>query len=66
MICSAELGLTEDLYILVVQKEDFSITYCICDTYILQRRNMLIRHKPLLSSERMLRNGYGRKGSVEK
>jgi hypothetical protein len=31
MICFAKPGLTEDLYI--VQKEEFSITCYMCDTY---------------------------------
>jgi hypothetical protein len=64
MICFAKPGLTEDLY--VEQKEDFSITCYMCDTYTLQRRRLFIREKPILSSEMVLHRDYDSKGSVEK
>jgi hypothetical protein len=35
MICSAKPVLTQGLY--VVQKEEFSITCCLCDTYTWQK-----------------------------
>jgi hypothetical protein len=63
MICFAKPGVTEDLC--VVQKEGFSVTCYMCDTYTLQRPSIFIRDKPIFSSERMLHKDYDRKGSVE-
>jgi hypothetical protein len=37
-----------------------------CDTYTWQRKNLFIRDNFFLSSERILRKEYDRKGSVEK
>jgi hypothetical protein len=37
-----------------------------CDTYTWQRRSLIIRDKPILSSERILHKDYDRKVSVEK
>jgi hypothetical protein len=62
MICFPKPGLTEDLYI--VLKEEFSITCYMCDMYILQRRSLFVRDRPILSSERMFHKDYDRKGSI--
>jgi hypothetical protein len=64
MICFAKPGLTEDL--LIVRKEDFSVTCYLCDTNTWQRRSLHIRDKPILSSARTLRKDYDRKISVAK
>jgi hypothetical protein len=62
MICFAKPGLTEDLY--TVLKEEFSLTCSECDTCPLQRRSIIIRDRPILSSERVLHKDF--KGSVAK
>jgi hypothetical protein len=50
-----------------VQKEEYSITSYMCETYTYKKPSTFIRDKPILSSERILRDkAYGRKGSVEK
>jgi hypothetical protein len=54
----------EDLYIM--QKQEFSITCCMCGTYTWHRPSIFIRDKPILSSDRMLRKHYDRKVPVEK
>jgi hypothetical protein len=67
MICFAKSGwhgLREDLY--MFRKEEFLVTWYICDTYTLQRRRVFIWYKPILSSERMLHKDYVYNGSVEK
>jgi hypothetical protein len=66
MVCFAKPGPTEDLYEYIVQKEGFSITCYMCDTYSWHRPSLFIRDKPILSSERMLNKDYDRKGSVAK
>jgi hypothetical protein len=64
MIWFPKPELREDLYI--VQKEEFSVTCCMCDTYTWQRRSLFIRDKPIRSSESMLHKNYDRKGAVTK
>jgi hypothetical protein len=64
MIYFAKPGLREDFYI--VKKEELLITCYMCDTYTWQMRNLLVRDKPILSSERMLYKDYDLKGSVVK
>jgi hypothetical protein len=64
MICYARSGLAKDFYI--VQKEEFSMKSCVCDTNTWQRSSLLIRDKPILSSEMMLDKDYDSKGSVAK
>jgi hypothetical protein len=64
MICFGKPGLTEDLYI--VQKEEFSTTCYMCDTYTWQRSRLFVWYKPILSYERMSDKDYDRKGSIEK
>jgi hypothetical protein len=58
-IYPAEPVLTEGLC--VVHKEEFSKTCYMCE-----RPSILIRDKPIFSSERMLHMDYYRKVSVEK
>jgi hypothetical protein len=60
MICFAKPGLIEDLYI--VQKEEFSITCYMCNTYTWQRRSLFVREKHILSSEGMIHKDYDNKG----
>jgi hypothetical protein len=60
MIYFAKPGLTEDLY--RVQKEEFSVTCHMCDTYTWRKAKHILRDKPILSSERMLHKDYDRKG----
>jgi hypothetical protein len=64
MICCAKPGLTEDLY--KVQKEKFSITWYMCETYTSKRRSLFVREKPILSSERVLYKDCDSKGSDKK
>jgi hypothetical protein len=64
MICSVKPVLTEDLC--VVQKEEFQ-QHAICVKCLLDERpSIVIRDKPIISSERMLHKGYYRRSSVEK
>jgi hypothetical protein len=56
MICSAKLVVTEDLC--VEQKEEFKFT-------LDERPSIVIRDKPIFSSERMLHKEYYRRSSVE-
>jgi hypothetical protein len=57
--------LTEDLYI--VQKEDiFNNMLYVRYVHLTKRPSIFIRHKPILSSERMLHKDYYRRSSVEK
>jgi hypothetical protein len=44
-----------------MQKEEFSITCHMCDTYTW--RSIFIRDNPIFSSERILHKDYGRKSS---
>jgi hypothetical protein len=62
MVCFAEPGLTEDLYI--VHKEEFSIMCFICNTYNYQRLSLFIRGSPILLLERMAQKDCDHKGSV--
>jgi hypothetical protein len=62
MICFAKPSLTDDLYI--VHKEEFLITCYMNDMHTWQKRNVFIRDKDMLSSERMLRKDCNHKGSV--
>jgi hypothetical protein len=64
IICFAKSRLTEDLCI--AQKEWFSITCYMCETYTRRRRSLFIREKPILSLGGMLHKKYDNKGSVAK
>jgi hypothetical protein len=64
MVCFPKPGLIEELNI--VENEDFSITCYTCDTYTRQRPRLLMKDKPILSSERLLHKNYDRKNSAEK
>jgi hypothetical protein len=50
----------------IVHKEEFSVTWYMCDTTLDERASIFIRDKPILKSERMLCKEYGRKDSVAK
>jgi hypothetical protein len=64
MIRFAKSVLT-DLYI--VQKEEFSTTRYMCDTYTWRKaKHIYIRDKPIFSSERMLHKDCDRNNSVGK
>jgi hypothetical protein len=60
MISFAKPVLTGDLY--VAQKEEFSITCYMCDTYT-WRKVKHIHKTPIFLSQRMLRKDYDDKGS---
>jgi hypothetical protein len=49
-----------------MEKEEFPITFYLCEMYTYERPSIFIRDKPIFSSERTLHKDYYRKSSVEK
>jgi hypothetical protein len=60
MVSYAKPGLAEDLYI--VQKEEYSVTGYMCDTYIWQRPNIFIRDEPIFLVREDITQGLWRQG----
>jgi hypothetical protein len=54
------------VFALISNITKYTVTCCKCDTYTWQRRNLFIRDKPILSSEKIWHVDYDSKGSVEK
>jgi hypothetical protein len=61
-----KIFILKNISIYLVQKEEFSVTWYMCDAYTWQRGSLFLRENPIFSSERILHKDYDRKGSFTK